>query len=66
MDEDEFVDDLEREEYIEIKGLLPANPICIKPSISDEPKPVFKMELVKNDINSNSYQKKFAIKVAIA
>ena len=35
MDEDEFVDDLEKEEYIEIKGLLPANPIYIKPNLTE-------------------------------
>ena len=66
MEDDEFVDDLEREEYIEIRGLVPANPIYIKPTLSDEPKPIFKMEIVKNEINTGNYPKKFAIKVPVA
>ena len=44
MDEDDgFFEAMDNDSFVEIKGLIPANPICVKARVSEEPKPVLKM-----------------------
>lgn len=51
MDEEEFWEEPEHHEYVEIAEIFPANPIYDKPA-AKETKPQLRIELVKNEITT--------------